>query len=316
MSPQPARTLCAGARPPRRTRRRALLAVAALLSCMAATAPARGLQTHPPGPPAQDMARVLRHAGSESQRDARPDYPLDALRLALERAGAAHRLQAVGASMPQARSLRELQRGALDVVWTTPTPDRLRRLRVVPVPVDGGLIGWRLLLVRPHVLDRFSPVRTLDDLRPLRFAQGHDWPDVGVLRANGLQVSASPSYDGLFAMLGRDHVDAVPRGVSEVQAELREYARWPMTVEPGLALHYPNGLYFFVRRDDAALAETLERGLRLSLADGSLRRLFDLHYAAAIDRADLDRRRVLSLRNPALPAALADTLWFAPERGW
>ena len=261
---------------------------------------------------ASDVQRVLRHPGSESRRDSRPDYPLEVLRLALERAGVAHRLQPLGASMPQVRSLRELERGAVDVVWTTPTPERMRRLRLVPVPMDGGLIGWRLLLVRPQTVDRLQGVRAVEDLRPLRFVQGHDWPDVGVLRDNGLEVEASPSYDGLFAMLGRGHVDALPRGLSEVQSELRDHDRWPMAVAPGLALHYPNGLYFFVRRDDAALAEALERGLRLCLADGSLRRLFDRHYAAAIERAELDRRRVLSLRNPSLPTALVDGLWFSP----
>lgn len=267
-------------------------------------------------PRAQTQAqpeRTLRYPGSESRNDARGDYPLQALRLALERGGPGYRLRAIGATMPQARSLRELERGTLDVVWTTPTPDRLQRLHVVPVPVDGGLIGWRLLLVRPETLPQLDAVRTQEDLRTLRFAQGHDWPDADILRRNGLEVAATPSYDGLFAMLGRGYVDALPRSVSEVQAELRDHDRWPMAIAPGLALHYPNGLFFFVRRDDTALAEALGRGLRRSLADGSLRRLFEQHYGAAIDRAALDRRRVLRLRNPDLPAAPLDALWFAPE---
>lgn len=267
-----------------------------------------------PSAVAAESARVLRHPGSESALDARGIYPEDVLRLALDHAGLAYRLRPVATAMPQARSLRLLEAGGLDVLWTTPEPDRLARLRMVPVPVDGGMIGWRLLLIRRADAARFAAIDTLPALSTLRFAQGHDWPDVAILRGNGLHVSANPSYEGLFGMLGRGHVDAVPRGLAEGDAEVRDHVDDALMLEPHLALHARNGLFFFVRRDDTALAEALERGLRLSLADGSLQRLFETHYGAAIADARLRQRRILELRNPLLPDALATTLWFDPGR--
>jgi len=258
-------------------------------------------------------SRTLRHPGSESNSDRRGDYPTAVLRLALQRAGLPYRLQPVATRMPQSRSLRLLERGELDVVWTTPDPERLRRLRAVPLAIDGGLIGWRLLMIRRDSAGRFAAIRAPPDLAGFRFAQGHDWPDVAILRANGLRVTANPSYDGLFAMLAHGHTDIVPRGLSEVDGELRAQSRLQLAVEPRIVLHYPNGLFFFVGRDDAALAEALERGLRLASTDGSLRRLFETYYGTAVDRARLDERRVLTLRNPTLPGPLAATLWFDRE---
>jgi hypothetical protein len=253
---------------------------------------------------------------SESARDVRTAYPLAVLRLALERSGAAYELRESERDMQQARSLRELAKGgAVDVVWTVTTVEREAELRPIRIPIDRGLIGWRLLLIRRGDAARFDGADPEPALAAMQGVQGHDWPDLAVLRANGLRVASSPSYEGLFAMVARGHAQYLPRAVDEAQVELASHAELPLEIEPSLLLHYPSALYFFVHPDNRALAAALEAGLEQAVRDGSLEREFDGAYGALIASADLGRRRVLALANPNLPSATPlarRELWFEP----
>ena len=57
----------------------------------------------------------------------------------------------------------------------------------IRIPIYRGLIGWRIPLVSAANKDLLASVRTLDDLRRLRFGQRQDWADTPILRANGLE---------------------------------------------------------------------------------------------------------------------------------
>ena len=254
----------------------------------------------------------VRYPAQESATDVRRAYPIAVLRLALARSGRAHALEPARLSAPQTRTLALVEQGEIDVMWSVPTHARVARLRMVPLPIDRGLIGWRLLLVRRDRVAAWSAVRSTGALRTRMGVQGHDWPDLGILRGNGLQVAAGASYDSMFAMLARGHADYFPRAVSEVEGEIAARPATPLAVAPGLALHYPSALVFFVRRDDAALADALARGLEAAQRDGSLERLFRRMQGPTLERLRLDRRRVLELANPGLPDALprAGTAWW------
>src|SRR5471032_3308291 len=161
----------------------------------------------------------------------------------------------------------------------------------------------------------FAPVATATGLAPLRAGQGHDWPDTEVLRANHLAVFTSTAYDRLFKMLARGHIQYFPRSVIEIWQEIAAHPELRLGAADGIALHYPEALYFFVNKSNTALAAKVERGLRLAIADGSMQKLFDEYYGEAIARAGLARRSIIALDNPLLPSAtpLADAaLWFAP----
>lgn len=283
----------AGSRTRRRARAPAWLCAASLCSAwLAASVP----WSHAATP-----LRVI-HPVAESARDARPDYPLAVLRMALDASGVPYRLQSHPLPMQQARALRTLDTGdALDVVWTVGTAERERRYRQIPVAIDRGMIGWRRLLVRREDLPKFERVRSLDDLRRFRMAQGHDWPDVAILRENGIRVEANPTYAGLFGMLARRHVDAVPRSIEEISAELDAHRDADLAAVPGVLLHYPAGLYFHVARDNAPLADALERGLRICIADGRFERLFREYNDDALAAIHARGTRVIALRNPDGP---------------
>ncbi len=261
---------------------------------------------------------VVTYPRPESLADARASYPLALLALSLRKAGNPFRLAASAVHMQQGRALRMLEQGkGIDLVWTVTSQAREDAFLPIRIPIDRGLIGWRLLLIRPQERALFGSLASVAGLMPLRAGQGHDWPDTDVLRANHLTVYTSTSYERLFKMLERGHIQYFPRAVSEIWQELDAHSETPLAVADGIVLHYPEALYFFVNKSNTALAAAIEKGLRAAIADGSMEALFQQFHGAAIARAALDRRTVLMLANPLLPAAtpLADrALWYHAPR--
>ncbi|MFG6460951.1 substrate-binding periplasmic protein [Roseateles sp. DXS20W] len=238
--------------------------------------------------------------------------------LALELTGMEMALTLVDMEMAQGRSLMELARGdgPLDLIWTMTTRQReASGLLTVRIPIDRGLMGWRVLLVRRSDLPRWRPLQSLDDLRPLLAGQGHDWPDTEILRANGLKVLTSSTHDALFRMLDSGRFDYMPRAIMEVDAELADNRHPQLAVVPDLMLYYPTASYLFVSPRRPDLARLLQAGLEKAVAEGSLQRLHHEHFGAALRAHPVMRERIVHLRNPLLPS---DTplqrreLWLQP----
>jgi hypothetical protein len=243
-------------------------------------------------------------------------YPYALLRAALDAAAWPHQLLA-REGMNHARARVELLRpdGLLDIMVAMGSRTLAEQLHWVPVPLYRGLFGWRLLLVKQGQAKRLAGIKSLDDLRALRFLQGADWPDTEILRANGLHVETASQTPSLHKMLEAGRGDCFPRGVPEVWRELNENAG-RFEVVPGLALHYRADLFFFVRRTDTELAQALTRGLTLLQRNGKHDALLLAHHGAALTRSQLPQRRVIELPNDLLGTRLAGespALWKLPE---
>ncbi len=204
----------------------------------------------------------------------------------------------------------------LDLMWTMTTDEREAQLLPVRIPIDKGLIGWRIALLRQDNAGLFKPVRRLSDLRLFSAGQEHDWPDTPILRSNVLTVVTSSSYDALFGMLKAKRFDYFPRGVTEVWHELDSRPDSGLVADEEVVLHYPAAMYFFVSPRQPRLAEDLRAGLEKAVADGSFDKLFQRYQQGAIQRANLKKRRVIELANPLLkPDSLPlhrPELWFKP----
>jgi hypothetical protein len=182
----------------------------------------------------------------------------------------------------------------------------------VRIPIQKGVLGWRLGLIRKGDQGRFAGVSSLADLKGLRIAQGQEWPDTLILRANGIDVITAPKYEGLFKMLVSERFDYFPRSVNEIWDELDTHAG-TLEVESRIALHYYYDAYFMVNKKNTRLAENLRQGLEKAIADGSFDRLFDKHHGERLRKARLDQRIVIELKNPLLtPGTPSDRpeLWY------
>lgn len=252
-----------------------------------------------------------------ARADLQGNYAAVLLEQALAAAGLPVTLEPTPELIPQNRALQELGRrsGRLDVVWTMTSAEREQVARPIRVPLFKGLFGWRLLLAVPEVAARLRTAQTLAELSRFSLVQGLEWPDTGVLQANGLSVVVSPSYDAMFKQLRLGRADAFPRSVEEVWWELERYGQG-LTVVPDLCLRYPTAVYYFVAPDDDELAAALELGLHRLRVSGAFDRLFNKHHGDDIARARLASRRVIELHNPLLPKQTPldkPELWFKPQ---
>ena len=287
-------------------RRRSLLTLACLWP----------LETALAAPPAAPQPLCFpRH---QALHDPQQAYVTALLQLALSRSGQAYVLRSSTLRMVQARAMYELamETGSVDVVWAATSRASEAQLLPVRIPIDRGLIGWRLALLharQPHLLRQ---ARKAADLARLSAGQMRDWPDTAILQANGLRVDTSSTYEGLFQQLAAGRIDYFPRSVIEAQSELASHARLPLALDPYLILRYPAALYFFVGKHRPALARDIETGLEKMLADGSFKQLFQRHFGSQAQQLRLARRHVLDLSNHDLPeeTPLARKgLWYDPK---
>lgn len=249
-------------------------------------------------------AEVVYYPQPESDHDKRTEYPVKMLELALSKSGKRYQLAPSPVGMLQSRSLLQVQNGSplASVVWTMTTQEREQQALPIRIPIDKGLLGWRLLLVRKGDRDLFRNVRTAGGLFEYTVGLGHDWPDVNVFKSNGLKVALSHNYDLLFRMLAHGKFNYFPRSVAEIYSEHYRYQN-EVEIADHVALYYHAPLYFFVSKTNHALAKSIEAGLEKAIKDGSFDRLFNQYYGESIKRAAFDTRTVIHLANPTLPGS-------------
>lgn len=208
----------------------------------------------------------------------------------------------------QSRQLRNLEKGVSDIIWMISARDREQQSHAIPIPIIGGLYGYRVLLVREGD-NRFLRSQKLPELRQFLYAQGADWPDTRILVKNDFQVE-EVTYKAGFRMLQRGFVDAYPRAVHEALFELTQPIADGLTIEPYTLLGYPNPLFFYVASWNTKLAERLESGLEIMVRSGELQSLLESQtfYQTAYDV--LAGRTIYELHNPVL----SDTARAAVEK--
>lgn len=251
---------------------------------------------------AAGMPAIVRCPRAENDMD-RVNF--DLLRLALDKAPGSYAARAwplQPTRIERKRALLELARGEhLDVAWAVTSIEREAALLPVRIPLDKGMTGWRVALVRQADLGRFAAIEQLSDLARFKAGLGYDWAETAVLRANGLPVVTGNNTERLPAMLAAHRFDYFPRPLRQAWVEVEQNSRLPLAVEPHLALHFPAAVYFFVNPANTELAAVLEQGLRNAIADGSFERKFMESNGPYIQRAALAQRRIFQLQNPSLP---------------
>ncbi len=249
---------------------------------------------------------IVRHTAMVNADDVRSQYYIDLLRLALEKTRESmgdFEIQGT-TQMNQSLAVHNLSQDLwIDVLWTMTSIEREEKLLPIRIPLLKGLLGHRIFIIRKADKEAFAKINTLEELKRFSAGQGHDWPDTAILSANGFQVTTASTYAGLFDMLQMERFDFFPRGVNEPWTEVIKHADKDLIVEPTLMLYYPAPTYFFVNKNNTALAHRIETGLKMAIADGSFDALFRNHPAnrPIFGQANLAGRKTFTLRNPLLP---------------
>ncbi|MEH6343969.1 MAG: amino acid ABC transporter substrate-binding protein [Bermanella sp.] len=256
----------------------------------------------------------------ESKNDTRFDYATELLKKALEKTETSDgqfKMKPSG-KMNVGRAFQFLEEGKIvNVGWSTPTKEREKRFIPILIPINKGLLGYRIFLINKQDRKKFAAINTLEELKELKVGQGHVWNDVKVFKANDFKVVTGPDYEGLFEMLSAERFDYFSRGINEAPKEHEERkGKLPsLFIEESILLYYPWPKYFFTSKKTPKLAARIERGLRMMIQDGSFDKHFMKYHQRDIERVNLQNRKLFRIHNPLLlPSAPIDhkELWFDP----
>lgn len=251
---------------------------------------------------------MIRYPRPESLKDVRHLYRFELLKLAMEKTRAVYGdfdIVYSETEMAQSRALIELEsNGAIDVIALPSNLEREKRFLSVRIPIMKGILGYRIFIINRDKRDQFKKIRSIAVLKKLKAGAGHDWADVPILESNEIPVEKGGKYEGLFYMLSAGRFDYFPRGVNEAWKEVedRKEKLKDLVIEDSLALYYPFPVYFFVNKNNSALAGRIEAGLKYAINDGSFENLFNRYFKSYLAKADLKNRKIFILKNPYLPA--------------
>ncbi|OZG73163.1 hypothetical protein BTA51_11770 [Hahella sp. CCB-MM4] len=250
------------------------------------------------------------------QSQARYQYGLKILELALSKLEIPFKIQSVDyPDLNEARGERMVEKGELDLEFMSTNADRESKLLAVKIPIYRGILGLRLMLVSKDKQEEMQNISSIEDLRHYVGGHGTHWGDLPVYEANSLKVVTSAQYETLFTLLKHNRFDYFHRGINEVWDEVLRHSD-QLVVADKVMLFYPHPVYFFVSRKRPELAEAIEKGLKLAIEDGSFKRLFLEEAKPFIDRAELESRKLIILKNPVIPPGTPplETSWWLPEK--
>ncbi len=244
------------------------------------------------------------------------DLPIKVLRLALDRADIGYRYY--GQNVTVSKLMADINSGDLDIIWQMTSAQAEQDFAPIYFPVYRGTLGMRLAITKRSKAQLFDGVRNLADLKRFKAGQGKGWADTLILEGNGLDVVQSHKYENLFHMLEGERFDYFPRGLFEPWGEVERFADLDLVVEPNIMIHYVAPLYFFVRKGEERLAQTIYQQLEKMTQSGEYERLFfaDENVKNSLNLSNLSKRTVIKLDNPSLsqntPLEKAD-FWFNPR---
>lgn len=266
---------------------------------------------------------LYRYHIPESAQDHRYDYHWALLKLALEQTSEQYgdyQLEPAPLVMSESRQFQALGGPLLSVMISPADIENEKRFLPVRIPLDKGLIGYRVLLIRKERQAEFSRINNLEQLHKLTVGQGRDWRDVRVWQDNGFEVVQGSNYNGLFQMLLSGRFDFFSRSIVEVQDELaqRRQQMPDLAIEKSILIYYPWPFYFYFARTDAGqkLADRVQVGLMKVFNDPVLfEPLFNRFNGATLAQLNLQERHVFYLENPFLSAETPlqnPELWLDP----
>ncbi|WP_156111729.1 hypothetical protein [Thalassospira australica] len=233
------------------------------------------------------------------------EYHIELLRLSVQLASPETKIEPVCMDYPtEARRVSMLQTAEqINTVFFGTNAMREEQLLPVYVPLFLGTTGLRLFMMRPGLMGALDQVQTIDDLRTYTMGQGLGWPDTEILLNNGFQAMPG-RYKTLHRMLAAGRFDLYPRAYWQIVAEWNWMHQDAAGIEihPGLALYYPQPIYFFVSPKTPELRDIIETGMMRAYANGMMFDLIKTHPDTAPSFSQISIRdlHVLQIPNATL----------------
>lgn len=218
------------------------------------------------------QTQIVRIRDKQSKDDISQSYFMNLLDLALEATeneyGSA-KVELVNIPASQGRVLAYLEQNIkIDIAWAGTNPEREEKFIPIRVPLTGGLLGYRVPVIRKDSVEVFNSIKNLDDLKKLSLIQGTHWPDSDILENAGFKVVRSPRFEQMYIMLQSGRADFFPRGLSEVYSEVESIGSDKLIAYDRIIIKYKFPMYFFVNLKNRELAKRIEKGLIILINQG------------------------------------------------
>ena len=253
-------------------------------------------------------AEDVRIRAPQGESDTAHDYYRRLLELALQRTQAVYGPGSVSVTtynVTQTRSLRMVEEGKdLDLDWAGTNAEREQRLRAIRIPLNLGLLGYRMLSIRKDRIAEFDSIESLDALKRLKACQGSHWPDSDILESAGFDVLRTVKFETMYKMVRAGRCDYFPRSIIEGYGEVRQQGPDVLFAYDRILIAYKFPMYFFVSKSKPKLAGRIEKGLLKALADGSFLELMQSQSttASAFPLARYSTSVIYRIDNPYLTA--------------
>ncbi len=245
---------------------------------------------------------VFTYRSPESAADARYNYDNALLKLALDKTVDEYGPYELRPSpaMNFSRALHTLESGELPnfVMKNSFNKHDAARLDYIPVPLDRGIVGYRVFFVPDEKKQQIADIMTMDELKKLKVVQGRGWFDVDILEAAGFDVDVLANYESLFQYIAAGRADLFPRGANELLSEYESYKSIEgLAYDEALVLYYPLPRFFFVSKFNTEARNRITLGLEKAWEDGSFKALWESKYRKNIDFLKLRDRRIFTIEN-------------------
>lgn len=207
------------------------------------------------------------------------------------------------------RNLHETVSGRIHISLLPPTPTRLSmvndgRLRMIAVPLERGLLGWRTSFILQTQQDKTARIQSLRDLQTLTIGQGSGWLDAEIYRQAGITTREVQAWrNGEFAdQMQSGVIDLFPIGLEESISYFLPHFRqyYPqITLDKYLLLRYPWYRFIWVSADPKAdaLYQALQTGFDIICDNGQFESIWN-KYRQALPARNWQGRTVINLENP------------------
>ncbi len=215
------------------------------------------------------------------------------------------------------RMKQDMLNGKIDIFWSMTSVELEEEFNAIYIPIFRGLLGMRIPLVKQENINIFANIQSLSQLKRFKAGSGKTWPDTKILEHNNLPVVKTLKYPNLFRMLEGERFDYFPRGLHEPWQEIENNQALNLAVENNILIRYTAPNYFFVNKNNPALAEQLTELLNQLIYRGDFSKLFfqDKDVKNALSKANVHKRIVFDIDNPTLSKKTPThrkELWFDP----
>lgn len=207
------------------------------------------------------------------------------------------------------RNVHQISSGITHVDMMPATPQRLElvrqgKLRMLPVPLDRGILSYRLNILLERKKDMLKSVREPKDMHAFVIGQNEGWMDVEIYRAAGIPTKEVRNWsDGQFAkQMEAGFIDLFPLGLEETLTFFLPHFRkaYPqLAADEHILVRYPWFRFVWVSPSPDAdeLYDALVRGFDAIVQNGTFMSLW-LRHRAEPDKKLFTARRIINIGNP------------------